>query len=219
MRPPPSSAPSPLSPARCTALLMATLASPNGLLFREARWPDDYARVCDVRQPSSFVAQADSSGPMGRKLQMSEEEAFERRVAARLGSALRDQAVVLLALQPDAPGEPVLGTVDCIPLPQGKGRRALAPDLPARYLLRNLWVAPAMRRMGIARRLMAEAEALARSRHVTMLELEVMPGNGAARALYADLGFRPAEEAPAWMPAFLQGSIQLVKDVDVDAGY
>jgi ribosomal protein S18 acetylase RimI-like enzyme len=150
---------------------------------------------------------------MGQKIELSEEEAFKRRVSARLGSALRDNAMVILAIDGSSPDEAVVGTVDCIPRAAGKGRRALAPDLPERYLIRNVWVEPSFRRQGIGRRLMAEAEALARSRGVTMLELEVMPGNGPARQLYAGLGFRPAEEVPAWMPEFMQGALQVVKEV------
>lgn len=197
---------------RCATVVLLASSLPE-LVYRKARWPDDYARVCDIRQPSAFVAQAGSSGPMGQKIELSEEEAFERRVSARLGSALRDQAMVILAIDGSSPGEAVVGTVDCIPRPAGKGRRALAPELPERYLVRNVWVEPSLRRKGIGRRLMAEAEALARSRGVAMLELEVMPGNEPARQLYLSLGFRPAEEAPAWMPEFLRGALQLVKEV------
>jgi len=159
--------------SRCSTLLLLAASAPS-LVYREARWPDDYARVCDVRQPSTFVAQAGSTGPLGQKITMSAEEAFERRVSARLGSALRDNAIVLLAVDDAAEGSPVIGTADCIPRPGGNGGRALAPDLPARYLVRNVWVEPSLRRLGIGRRLMAEAEALARSRDVGMLELEVL---------------------------------------------
>ena len=54
--------------ARCAAVLLAASAtSPASLVFRAAVWPDDYARVCDVRQPSAFVAEAGSKGFLGQR--------------------------------------------------------------------------------------------------------------------------------------------------------
>jgi ribosomal protein S18 acetylase RimI-like enzyme len=50
-------------------------------------------------------------------------------------------------------------------------------------------VAASHRGQGIAARLFAEVETIARERHACKLTLEVLSGNRAARALYAKLGF------------------------------
>jgi ribosomal protein S18 acetylase RimI-like enzyme len=66
-----------------------------------------------------------------------------------------------------------------------------APDDPARHaFVHDLFVGPADRRRGIARRLMEMAEAFARSRGVFEVRLAVLEGNEEARAFYDALGFR-----------------------------
>lgn len=54
----------------------------------------------------------------------------------------------------------------------------------------DLWVTPRARRHGIARQLLAHAEAWCRRQGYGRLRLEVSAWNGAARALYAAEGFR-----------------------------
>jgi len=54
-----------------------------------------------------------------------------------------------------------------------------------------LAVAPAARRAGVARRLLAAIEADAAARGADVLLLEVAAGNAAARALYAAAGYAP----------------------------
>ena len=84
------------SPPRVLAPRAA--AAPPELTVRPARWPDDYDAVCAVRKPTEFVVESGGAGFMGQKVVIDDpEEAQKRRVQARLGSALRDKATVLLA--------------------------------------------------------------------------------------------------------------------------
>ena len=135
-------------------LLGGAAALQRPYLIRAASWPEDYEAVCAVRAPSQYVSEAGTTGFMGQKVVLDADEAQRRRVQARLGSALRDEATVLLAEATDTPHQ-VIATLDCVPLPAGS-RRATGPQLPARVLIRNLWVDPEERRRGIARELMLE---------------------------------------------------------------
>ena len=149
----------------------------------------DAEALCAIRAPTQYVVEDGGVGFMGKRVELSPEEAFERRVQARLGTAIRDKAVVLIARDDAEEAGPIIGTVDCIELPEGKGRRALAPELPRRFLIRNLWVDESRRRQGLARELMVEAEALALEMGIRCLVLEVNAENAPARALYEDIGF------------------------------
>ena len=125
---------------------------------RPAKWPDDYDAVCAVRKPTEFVVEDGGAGFMGQRVAIVDpEEAQQRRVQARLSSALRDNATVLLVEDPPGGGG-VVGTLDCV-LQEHSREPGGAPE--PRLLLRNLWVAPPMRRQGMARELMRAAEALA----------------------------------------------------------
>ena len=98
------------SPPRVLAPRAA--AAPPELTVRPARWPDDYDAVCAMRKPTEFVVESGGAGFMGQKVVIDDpEEAQKRRVQARLGSALRDKATVLLA--EDSSGA-VVGTLDCV---------------------------------------------------------------------------------------------------------
>lgn len=148
----------------------------------------DAEALCSVRSPTAYVVEDGGVGFLGQRVELTPEEAFERRVKARLGSAIRDNAEVFIATADgsDAAGEStpaILGTVDCIPLEAGQYRRALAPELPARIMVRNLWVDPARRREGIARKLMEAAVQHASDRGISLLTLEVLSGNAAAIGL------------------------------------
>ncbi|WP_298328168.1 GNAT family N-acetyltransferase [Asticcacaulis sp.] len=55
--------------------------------------------------------------------------------------------------------------------------------------IHDLIVAPAFRGQGVARALMAEAEAIARERGCAKLTLEVLEGNATAQRLYQSLGY------------------------------
>lgn len=57
------------------------------------------------------------------------------------------------------------------------------------FNVHDVVVAAAFRRRGVARHLFDAAERFARARGCCKLTLEVLEGNDAARALYADLGF------------------------------
>lgn len=163
----------------------------------------DAAAICDVRAPTQYVVEDGAVGFMGQKVSLDPETAHQRRVEARLGSAIRDNATVLVALEDGAADLTVLGTADLVPMPAGQNRRVGGPELPERLLLRNLWVAESHRRQGIARRLMNAVEAETIAQGITFLALEVDRANDPAIALYEDLGFEeldpPAIELPRWL--------------------
>lgn len=69
----------------------------------------------------------------------------------------------------------------------------------------DVMVAPSHRGRGIAARLFAEVETIARERGACKLTLEVLDGNASARALYRRLGFAAYQLDPAMGHAqFLQ---------------
>jgi GNAT superfamily N-acetyltransferase len=68
------------------------------------------------------------------------------------------------------------------------------PDKGGTVSLWWLWVAPAARGCGLARRFLDERADWARRRGATRLELAVAEANGAVRALYERLGFAPTGE-------------------------
>lgn len=70
----------------------------------------------------------------------------------------------------------------------------VAPDM---HIL-NLAVHPSCRRRGIARRLLTEALAFARTRGAATAWLEVRPSNTPARALYESLGFTEVGTRPQY---------------------
>lgn len=200
----------------CTPLLLCTAATPS-ILIRPAVLTNaaDAEALCRIRKPTEYVNEQGSTGFMGAKTELSPEEAQRRRVQARLGTAMRDGAIVLMAADSDSGGaeappseepEDVIGTVDCVELPAGKGRRAGAPEMPRRFLIRNLWVSPSRRREGIARRLMDAVDTLAAESGITYLSLEVLADNTPALRLYEDLGFVDLEPPPPWLPSFMTSS-------------
>ena len=197
---------------RCGPALL--LCAAPGIVIRPAVLTDpaDAEALCAVRKPTEYVVEQGSTGFMGQKTELSPEEAQQRRVQARLGSAMRDKATVLVAEDADdATGGQVIGTVDCIELPAGKGRRSLGPELPRHFLVRNLWVSEARRRQGIARQLMAASESLATERGITYLFLEVNAENTPALRLYEDLGFEEIEPPPFKLPTWLRSSLSMGK--------
>jgi len=199
-----------------TILVLPQLAAWSPPTIRRAVWPDDYKALCDVRKPTAFVVEEGSSGFLGQRTELTPEMAFERRVQARLGSALKDNAIVLLAEMARDEGAEVVGTIDCVPLTPGDGRRAGASPLPARFLLRNVWVSESQRRRGIGTHLMHAAEDLAREEGVPCLYLEVARENQPAVSLYAALGYTEYDAAPAWMPQWALGPCALTKEVSLD---
>jgi GNAT superfamily N-acetyltransferase len=69
--------------------------------------------------------------------------------------------------------------------------RDASPNDPATFAwVHDVFVRPAFRRQGVARALMAAAEAFVRSRGALELRLGVLDRNSDARALYRGLGFR-----------------------------
>lgn len=58
------------------------------------------------------------------------------------------------------------------------------------YVLNDLYVAPAARRAGAARALLARAEGFARENDARYLALQTAAGNDAARSLYESAGYR-----------------------------
>lgn len=176
----------------------------------------DAAAICDVRAPTQYVVEDGTVGFMGQKVSFDPETAHKRRVEARLGTAIRDKATVLIATDESAANLTVIGTADLIPLAAGRGRRVTDPELPARLLLRNLWVAEAFRRQGVARELMGACVAEALEQGVSLLSLEVDRDNEPAIALYLDLGFEELEPPAIAVPKWLRGVLPplvLVKEL------
>lgn len=198
------------SPAARRGAVIAIAPSMDGeqLTVRQASWPEDYEAVCAVRSPTQYVVEDGTVGFMGRVVELSPEEALDRRVQARLGTALRDNATVILATLADGT---VVGTVDCIPMGAGSGRRRADIALPRRFLIRNVWVEPARRRQGLGRRLMAAAEEHARAEGVDCVALEVNWDNEPARLLYEQLGYAELEPPSLPVPQWMRGAIALVK--------
>lgn len=71
------------------------------------------------------------------------------------------------------------------------------PNQPHRAELRKLLVHPECRRLGIARALVGEAEAVARRRGRSLITLDTRTGDAAER-LYAGLGYSTAGVIPDW---------------------
>ena len=177
---------------------------------RPAKWPDDYDAVCAVRKPTEFVVEDGGAGFMGQRVAIVDpEEAQQRRVQARLSSALRDNATVLLVEDPPGGGS-VVGTLDCV-LQEHSREPGGAPE--PRLLLRNLWVAPPMRRQGMARELMRAAEALAVEQACSQLYLDVRADNAGAIALYEDLGFVDIAPPSLPVPRWMRGALAMTKEL------
>ena len=177
---------------------------------RPAKWPDDYDAVCAVRKPTEFVVEDGGAGFMGQRVAIVDpEEAQQRRVQARLSSALRDNATVLLVEDPPGGGS-VVGTLDCV-LQEHSREPGGAPE--PRLLLRNLWVAPPMRRQGMARELMRSAEALAVEQACSQLYLDVRADNAGAIALYEDLGFVDIAPPSLPVPRWMRGTLAMTKEL------
>ena len=177
---------------------------------RPAKWPDDYDAVCAVRKPTEFVVEDGGAGFMGQRVAIVDpEEAQQRRVQARLSSALRDNATVLLVEDPPGGGG-VVGTLDCV-LQEHSREPGGAPE--PRLLLRNLWVAPPMRRQGMARELMRSAEALAVEQACSQLYLDVRADNAGAIALYEDLGFVDIAPPSLPVPRWMRGTLAMTKEL------
>jgi GNAT superfamily N-acetyltransferase len=111
-------------------------------------------------------------------------ESVRRDLPARL--AARADAVVLLGYAQGAAAGLLIAF-------EGFSTFACAPLLN----IHDIVVAPAYRGAGLAGRLLARAEAIARDRGCCKLTLEVLEGNRAARAAYRRSGFRPYELDPA----------------------
>ena len=197
-----------LVPARPGVTRMAA-GSPE-FAVRPAKWPDDYDAVCAVRKPTEFVVEDGGAGFMGQRVAIVDpEEAQQRRVQARLSSALRDNATVLLVEDPPGGGG-VVGTLDCV-LQEHSREPGGAPE--PRLLLRNLWVAPPMRRQGMARELMRAAEDLAVEQACSQLYLDVRADNAGAIALYEDLGFVDIAPPSLPVPRWMRGTLAMTKEL------
>jgi hypoxanthine-DNA glycosylase len=86
------------------------------------------------------------------------------------------------------------------------GGVALRPRGAATLELKRLYVVPAARRSGLARRLLLAAVALARARGARRLLLDTLPGMHGALALYGAFGFRPTA---AYHPSPFPGTLYL----------
>jgi ribosomal protein S18 acetylase RimI-like enzyme len=197
------------------AMLLALAAALVNIRPAVLSDPVDGEALCAVRAPTQYVVEDGGVGFMGKRVELTPEEAFKRRMEARLGTAMRDDATILIATDSEVQGTVVIGTVDCVELAAGNGRRALSQELPRRVLIRNLWVAEPRRRQGVARRLMMEAESLAIQQSITFLTLEVNADNDPAISLYRDLGFKELDPLPAIVPKWMRGALLMGKAASV----
>ena len=121
-----------------------------------------------------------------------------------LGDFVRDNLIAELAARPFVfsvlafDGDTPVGLVNAI---EGFSTFACRPLVN----VHDVVVAPSHRGRGIAAKLFAEVEAIARERGACKLTLEVLDGNAPARALYRRLGFAAYQLDPAMGHAqFLQ---------------
>jgi ribosomal protein S18 acetylase RimI-like enzyme len=105
-----------------------------------------------------------------------------RRALAQAGTG-RDRAVLVAELDGEVVGFVDLAVYETPPSPERRPRRRGHVD--------ELVVAPARRRRGIGRALMAAAAEWARGRDAEQLLLTVWEGNGEAEGLYRALGYAP----------------------------
>lgn len=135
----------------------------------------DYA---DLRHGADLVALLDAYArdPMGGGAPLAEDA--KARLVPEL--ARRPQCFTLLAY---VAGQPA-GLANCV---EGFSTFAAAPLVN----LHDIAVAPAMRRRGVARRLLKAVEAEARARGCCKVTLEVLSGNTPAKAAYAAQGYAP----------------------------
>lgn len=75
---------------------------------------------------------------------------------------------------------------------------AVTWDVHDEVHLLNVAVAPAARRSGVARSLLAEVAARGRARGARLVSLEVRAGNAGAIALYRSLGYREVGRRPGY---------------------
>jgi len=135
---------------------------------REAAWPTLKAtRLAALGQaPAAFTT------PLAEEAALSD-AAWQRRAAA---NASDETSAGFLAFE----GERPVGLVAC--LWQDKARRLVR--------LVSLWVAPAARRQGVAKALVAQALGWAQAVGAVRCEADVTRGNHQAEAFYARQGFR-----------------------------
>ncbi len=93
--------------------------------------------------------------------------------------------VLVLAVRDDAPGTGV-GFVQLYPSFSSVSMKPI-------WILNDLFVAPAARRAGVARALLAAAREVARSTGAARLRLSTAKGNEAAKMLYAAAGYQKVE--------------------------
>lgn len=138
----------------------------------------------DPQQTADFLFLLDHymRGPTGSGEPMSE------ALRARLPNALRGRPTVLCHLA-YAERQPV-GLINCV---EGFSTFAGQPLLN----IHDIVVHETWRRRGVARRLLAHAEDVARARGCCKLTLEVLEGNRGAYQAYLDFGFAPYRLDPA----------------------
>jgi len=83
--------------------------------------------------------------------------------------------------------------------------------------LGNIAVAPAYRRRGLARRLLAALERKGCERGARLVTLEVRRSNEAARALYEDLGYRTVQIRRAYYVDDKEDALVMMKRLAPDA--
>ncbi|MBS0631549.1 MAG: GNAT family N-acetyltransferase [Verrucomicrobia bacterium] len=113
-----------------------------------------------------------------------EVETYWKKVTAELAGGARTILVVR-----EADGK-IIGTAQLAAETRANGRH--------RAEVQKVLVRPTHRRRGLARRLMAEVEARARTRGITLLFLDTSEGRSGAQALYEQLGYTYAGGIPGY---------------------
>lgn len=111
------------------------------------------------------------------------DEALPRVLQTRIRSRL-----ILTAVAEDAGGA-LLGFVFCSILRLSP--EYLCQGAASVGFLNDLYVSPAARRQGLARRLTAFAETWLQENGINVMQLQILPGNAAAQAYWASHGMTP----------------------------
>ena len=138
-----------------------------------------------VQLTELLVDCVNGGGSMGFLRPLGVADARDHWLAAARGAEAGER-VILVARE--GPEGPIVGSAQLVPATQQNGRH--------RAEVQKVMVSSTHRRRGIARRLMAELETLARTRGVTLIVLDTAEGWSGARAFYESIGYTYAGGIP-----------------------
>jgi len=141
------------------------------------------AQFLSIKEPDSLADVAAIAGLYPSKTADEMRQMVERHLEPAFEASRAGRRTILLARHDDV----LVGTVQAV-WEDDTEEPTLLP--PGSAVIHHLRTHPDHRRMGIGRRLLAEAERLAIDRGVGELTLGVEPENVVARLLYEHFGFR-----------------------------